>query len=318
MTHLPISVIVPTIGRPASLERLLQSLAIQSYRPFEVLIADGSSSSETESIANQLRWRTLGLEITRIPVSPPNAVSQRKAAIARSTGEYLLFLDDDVVLEPTCIENMISVILSAEDIVAVVADFNNQTWSRPTTAWRWYLRVVHQLREGAWSGKVIGPLLRFGFNPIPKEPQSMEWLGTCNSMIRRRTYEISGGFSDFFLHRCTMNEDVDLGLKIARYGRIMFCPSARLGHFHAAGGRVSPAIAAEDDLYNRFLILKQTLGQSAIRASWLICVFFVIETTSNIVGCFRRASFSGFGASLLGRSRALARIFLGAGRRPTD
>ena len=74
----------------------------------------------------------------------------------------------------------------------------------------------------------------------------MQWLSTNNSMIRRCVYHEAGGFSNFFLHRCTINEDIDLGLKISKFGQIVFCPDARMGHFHDPVGRVSAKIAAED------------------------------------------------------------------------
>jgi glycosyltransferase involved in cell wall biosynthesis len=45
-----VSVIVPTIGRAASLQRMLESLCRQSIKPDEVIIADGSSGIETETL----------------------------------------------------------------------------------------------------------------------------------------------------------------------------------------------------------------------------------------------------------------------------
>ena len=72
-----------------------------------------------------------------------------------------MFLDDDVILEPNCIENMTGVITSAEDIVGVVSDFNNQLWPNPTTAWRWYLHAFHGVYDGQWNGRVVGPYIAF-------------------------------------------------------------------------------------------------------------------------------------------------------------
>jgi GT2 family glycosyltransferase len=117
-----------------------------------------------------------------------------------------------------------------------------------------------------------------------------------------------GGFSQFFLHRCTLNEDVDLGLKIARIGRILFCPAARMTHLHAPGGRVSVSTAAEDDLYNRYLILRRTCGRSIASAWRLVLLYFLVETTSNLAGCLCRLNSRGFGDRLWGRIRALCRI----------
>jgi GT2 family glycosyltransferase len=207
---------------------------------------------------------------------------------------------------------MLKLIEKESDVVAVTADFNNQGWPMPTTAWRIYLRWVVGLQEGAWQGRVVGPLLRFGYSPVPDVPQPMEWLGTGNSLVQRRAYDQVGGFSDFFLHRCTMNEDVDLGLRLSSRGRILLCPAARMAHHHAPGGRVSAAVAAEDDLYNRFLVLRRTAGASVIRAMALVLLFYTVETISQFVGCLRRLNFQGFGPQLAGRVRALVRILSSA------
>ncbi len=306
--HGSISAIIPTIGRAESLSLLLDSLAAQTLCPDEVIVADASDQEEVADVVRSSDWSSRGLSVRHLRIRPPNAVRQRRAAIKESRGEVLLLLDDDVVLEPDCLEKMIDALHSDPEVVAVTADFNNQTWSGPTTLWRYYLRWGCGLAEGQWQGRVIGPLLRFGYNPVPDRAVAMEWLGAGNSLIKRSAYDSVGGFSDFFLHRCTMNEDVDLGLKLCRVGRILFCPTARMSHHHAPGGRVSVAVAAEDDLYNRFLVLRLTCGRSAASANGLVVLYFLIETLSNSVGCARRLRSNGFGGRLWGRLRAMFRI----------
>lgn len=310
-----VSVIVPTIGRPGSLERMLESLAAQTVAVREVLVADGSSDESSRQVANDARWSGRGLRVRWLAVRPPNAVRQRLEAIAVSEGTLLLFLDDDVVLEPDCVEQMLRVLCDDAGVAAVFADFNNQSWPMPSRAWRFYLRYVLRMEEGAWQGKVVGPLLRFGYAPVPRDIMPMQWLGTCNTMVRRSAYDAAGGFSNFFLHRCTMNEDLDLGLKVSRVGRIVFCPAARMGHFHAPGGRVSPAVAAEDDLYNRYLVIRRTQRRSAAAAFASVCLFFAVETASNVAGAAWRMRANGLGARLVGRLRALSRIVMLAFRR---
>ena len=301
-----ITAIVPTIGRPASLQALLESLLAQTRRVDEVIVADASADEETERVVNNPRYT----DVRRIPVHPPNAVRQRAAAIELSRGEHLLFLDDDVVLEPDCVERMLELMEEKPEVVAVTADFNNQTWPTPTRIWQLYLRHVLKLGAGAWQGRVVGPLLRFGFNPVPECPTPIEWLGSGNSLVRRSAFLSAGGFSDFFLHRCTMNEDVDLGLKLQRVGRIVFCPAARMAHHHAPSGRVTLLMAAEDDLFNRFFILRRTLGFGFVRSFSLVLLYFGVETISQFLGCVRRLNFHGFLAALTGRLRAFGRLLV--------
>lgn len=305
-----VTVIVPTIGRPDSLRRLLRSLARQTETRLEVIVADGSSVAETAALIDDREWRQAGLQIERIAVTPPNAVRQRMAAIAKAQGKFLLLLDDDVELEPDCVGAMVALMESAPDVVGVVANYNNQAWPQPTRMWQLYLRVVHGMARGDWNGRVVGPLLRFGYNPVPSAPAPMDWIGGGNTMIRSAAFADVGGFSDFFLRRCTTAEDVDLGIKIARKGRILLCPAARLGHFHAPGGRVSPTAAIEDDLYNRYWILRRTMGRGALRAFGSVSLYFAIETTSNLLGCIRRRRLAGLVPAVVGRSRALALILV--------
>lgn len=305
-----ISAIVPTIGRAASLRALLESLAAQTTRVDEVVIADASNDSETAAVISDPKWQAAGLDLKHVPVFPANAVRQRMAAIDTARGEYLLMLDDDVVLEPDCVEQMLALLQEDANVVAVSADFNNQTWPVPTRLWQLYLRRVLGIDAGGWQGRVVGPLLRFGFNPVPSGPTPIEWLGSGNSLLRRDAFERAGGFSDFFLHRCTINEDVDLGLKLNKVGRIMFCPAARMAHHHAPAGRVSSLVAAEDDLFNRFFILRRTLGYGLLRSFGLVLLYFTVETTSQFLGCLRRLNFQGFIAPLSGRIRAFGRILI--------
>lgn len=302
-----VSTIIPTIGRVESLRALLESIAMQSRRPEEILVADGSGQEGIAALLAEPAWAEQGLNIQHLRVNPPNAVRQRQAAIASSTGEFLFMLDDDIVLDPVCLERMLELLEADGSLSAVTADFSNQAWSRPTTLWRWYLRWVHGIQEGEWQGRVIGPLLRFGYNPSPAQPMPMEWLGAGNSLVRRRAYDAVGGFSDFFLHRCTINEDVDLGLKLSRVGGILLHPGAQMAHHHAPGGRVSIAAAAEDDIYNRFMVLWRNCRHSILKA-WLYTASYVLmEISSNLLGALRRWRFDGLLARTSGRLKGLTR-----------
>jgi GT2 family glycosyltransferase len=307
---LRVSAIVPTIGRADSLRALLDSLAVQTRRVDEVVVADASKDPETAKVASDPIWLEAGLVVKHIAIQQPNAVRQRMAAIDAAKGDRLLFLDDDVVLESECVHQMLELLDTKADVVAVTAGFSNEVSAHPVRLWQLYLRYGLRLAAGSWQGRVVGPVLRFGYNPAPSDPVPIEWLGTANSLVRRSAFLSAGGFSDFFLHPCTMNEDVDLGLKLRRVGTIMFCPAARMAHHHAPGGRVSSLIAAEDDLFNRFFILRRTLGHGWLRSFGLVVLYFSVETASHFLGCVKRLNFNGFFAPLSGRIRAFGRILL--------
>lgn len=304
--HRTISAIVPTIGRPASLGRLLDSLARQSRPVDEVVVADASGTTETRDLLAEEKWLQRGLRTRWLPVAPPSAVRQRVAAIAASQGEFLLLLDDDVELEPDCVQEMVT-LLESDDVAAVSAHISNLRWPRPTRAWRAVLAMTG-VGDGEWQGKVLGPLLRFGYDPLPATPQPMSWIGAGNTIVRASAYRHAGGFSTFFLDRSSMNEDVDLGLKLARQGRILFCPTARIAHYHAPEGRVSLSRAALDDLYNRFWVLHRTRGLSRLKAFAWVVTFYFVETAANTASLTFGRPPNGDWARFRGRTSAVMRL----------
>ena len=95
------SIIIPTFNRSDVLARTLRSLADLDYSPdrWEAIIVDDGSASDTEAVT------TLLLKSTRAPVryirqlnSGAAAARNRGAAAAR--GRFLVFIDNDILVEP--------------------------------------------------------------------------------------------------------------------------------------------------------------------------------------------------------------------------
>jgi len=91
-----VSVIVSTYNRPDALNIVLQSLLLQNYSNFEIIIADDGSSDETQQLIKSVTkhssplikhvWQEdKGFQAARI----------RNKAILESNGEYIIFLDGD-------------------------------------------------------------------------------------------------------------------------------------------------------------------------------------------------------------------------------
>ena len=100
-----LSVIVSTYESPDSLLRLLYSLAYQTYRDFEVLIADDGSGEKTAE-AIRRGERETGLTIRHFWHADQgfrkNTILNR--AVLASHNEYLVFLDGDCVARADLIE----------------------------------------------------------------------------------------------------------------------------------------------------------------------------------------------------------------------
>ncbi len=94
-----VSIIIPTFNSESTLRRCLQSVAVQEFRDFEVLIMDGLSTDRTLDIANQF----LGLIPSMVIRSEKDRgiYDAMNKGITSSSGEWLYFLgSDDELYDP--------------------------------------------------------------------------------------------------------------------------------------------------------------------------------------------------------------------------
>lgn len=97
-----VSVIIPTYNRAALVEGAVQSVLVQSFEDFEILLIDDGSTDETPSVVLELgkkdsRVRTFQQENAGVS-------SARNLGIAEARGEWVAFLDSDDAWEPEKLE----------------------------------------------------------------------------------------------------------------------------------------------------------------------------------------------------------------------
>ncbi|MCS6971645.1 MAG: glycosyltransferase [Turneriella sp.] len=89
MEKVRVSVVIPTLNEEKDLPQLLSSLRAQTFRNFEIIVADAGSKDRTREIAQEFGARV-------VEGGMPGVGRNRGAAVAN--GEYLFFFDADVVL----------------------------------------------------------------------------------------------------------------------------------------------------------------------------------------------------------------------------
>ncbi|ARP85457.1 glycosyltransferase family A protein [Bordetella genomosp. 9] len=106
-----VDVLIPTCNRPAALAVTLTSLMGQRFEDFDIHVADqsdgapGYESGEARSIVRLLRARRKRVSLTR-NLPRRGLAQQRHYLLRQASAPYVLFLDDDVILEPEAIERM--------------------------------------------------------------------------------------------------------------------------------------------------------------------------------------------------------------------
>jgi glycosyltransferase involved in cell wall biosynthesis len=98
------SLILATVGRTTELNRLFDSLLVQTFHDFEVIIVDQNQDERLTPIVH--RARCLGLAIRHVHHFPPNLALARNTGIAEASGQWLGFPDDDCWYEPHTLERI--------------------------------------------------------------------------------------------------------------------------------------------------------------------------------------------------------------------
>ncbi|MBI4095531.1 MAG: glycosyltransferase [DPANN group archaeon] len=91
-----LSIIIPTYNETRYVGKLLQSLCNQTYKDFEVIIADANSKDNTEKVVNSFAEK---LRLRFIRQAGKGVANARNCGAKIASGDLLLFLDADVVLK---------------------------------------------------------------------------------------------------------------------------------------------------------------------------------------------------------------------------
>jgi glycosyltransferase involved in cell wall biosynthesis len=102
-----VSICVPTYNGARYLEECLESAIGQSHRNLEVLTVDDGSSDETVSILQKYAQRDPRVRLVQNP-SRLGLVGNWNRCVDLARGEWLKFLFQDDVLQPTCVERMLA------------------------------------------------------------------------------------------------------------------------------------------------------------------------------------------------------------------
>src|SRR5689334_5070109 len=112
-----VDILIPTYRRPAALAVTLTSLAAQTFKDFRVVISDQTEDSEASaSNSNEVRaaiyvLRSHGHSVEFHRHLPRRGLAEhRQFLLDQAIAPYVLFLDDDLILEPYVVGNMLRAI----------------------------------------------------------------------------------------------------------------------------------------------------------------------------------------------------------------
>ncbi|MDQ4142533.1 MAG: glycosyltransferase family 2 protein, partial [Actinomycetota bacterium] len=110
-----VDVLIPTYRRPAALAATLATLIGQTFRDFRVIVSDQTEDHDPLSAGEVLAalrvLRARGNDARTHTHLPRRGIAEhRQFLLSQASAPYGLFLDDDVLLEPTLLSRLVAVI----------------------------------------------------------------------------------------------------------------------------------------------------------------------------------------------------------------
>ena len=118
-----VSVIVPTRNNAATIERCLRSIRDQTHPEVETIVVDNGSSDGTRDLAQPLADEVLE--------AGPERSAQRNAGARAAGGDFLVFVDSDMTLEPEVLADCVRAARDgALSVVIPERSFGEGYWTR--------------------------------------------------------------------------------------------------------------------------------------------------------------------------------------------
>src|SRR6185437_7222284 len=233
--RLTVSVIIPTKNRSQDLAKTLESLLSQTVQPMELIIVD---QSVQRSFADPLPIHTIYIH----DQSLSGASHARNVPMDRAHGDIFLFLDDDVVMEPNFIEELLAAY--DDDTVTGVSGIIVNYERPPLPRYLWdvvFLRgPFHDDRQ---------PVYWNAARNVTAKPLRVRQFGGGLMSFRRSA--VQAHRFDTQLKGACPGEDVDFCLGLPKESLLLVNPRARLLHKRSPEGRDSiPWLALQAQVYN--------------------------------------------------------------------
>ncbi|HVD98690.1 MAG TPA: glycosyltransferase [Cytophagaceae bacterium] len=188
------SIIIPVYNRPGEVKELLESLSLQTYQNFEVVVVEDGSSLKCEDIVASFQ--------SKFPISYYYKINEgrsiaRNYGIARATGDYFIIFDSDCIIP--------------EHYLSTVEDFLQQNpvdcFGGPDAAHPSFTPVQKAISYSMTSFFTTGGL-RGGSKKVTKfYPRSF------NMGFNKKVMDATGGFPNI-----PLAEDIELSFRIEKAG----------------------------------------------------------------------------------------------------
>ncbi len=206
-----ISVLISTYNRPDALGAVLRSLAAQTVQPHEVLIGDDGSGPETAAVIEDAS-KVLPIIHQWRPHEDFRAALMRNLSASRATGEYLVIVDDDILLHPEFLADHRDAAKPGyfvQGCRAILDEAASRTAMATDGYWPGFFAKGLRNRKNAVRSRLLSSV-------FSREKTGLRGIRTCNFAVWREDFYAVNGFNEDFVG--WGREDSELAVRLFNSG----------------------------------------------------------------------------------------------------
>jgi GT2 family glycosyltransferase len=230
-----VSIIVCSLNRLKSLSNLVESLDKQSFQDYELI--------------------NIGY--------PAPLVQCKNDGIHKASGDIILFLDDDVILEKEYLMYLVDIMDNYPEIIGVSGYTEERGLeNRDSLKYTWLSKLYNYFFMG---GGIKKSSQRYSCE--------IDYLEPSNYAVRRKYVDLTGGFNNY--EGVAEWSDVDFHYTIKKFGILWNCPHLLAIHNPNQDATYEKRL---DDIWHRYRNFKK-FADKHLKNSWKLCIYKLILIT---------------------------------------
>jgi len=251
-----VSVILPTYNRAGIISKCIDSVLLQSYNNWELIICDDCSTDNTEEVCRQYSAKMPNIQYVKSSVRnglPRN----RNIGLRRAKGELVFFIEDDLFLENNCLATLVTTYdnLKVNNSVGGIAP-------------RLIVKnmMVYPDKEPFIFNKLTGEITN-NYMVCSDHVSEVVTVHAC-SLYAKATLEMVGGYEENAYVGNFVREETDLNFRIKKLGyKFYFQPNAVAQHNQIKSGGCRTSTLVHREIYsfrNHLVFIFRIFGAKSI------------------------------------------------------
>ncbi len=302
------SILLPTYNRGYLLGQCIESVLTQTYTNWELIIADDGSTDDTQINGEGYARKDARIKYHRNPTNR-GLTRNRNLAISLSKGNLILFIEDDIIMEPDCLARLVETFTQLRDrniklgaiaprLITARPEIDNLlkgrlSFSKGVFFYESYSQRIRMNRMhipsmlNKWTGITYD-----NFDIDLDGAQETAKIHAC-SLFPRSIFKEVGGYSSIYEGGKASLEETDMCFRIANRGyKLYFQPKAVEYHQRAPAGGCGDGLTLSGYSYflrNHFIFLVRNFG---IRTCYMYPSFLLFIVSGVVKYLLARRSLS--------------------------